>query len=39
MFDIKDAVGRIANAAVFATEDGGYILIDWPFGWKRIEIR
>lgn len=38
MFDIKDAVGWIGNIAVFAN-GGGYDLVDWPFGWKRIEIR
>lgn len=38
MFNINDAVGWIGNVAVFIDHEGGYILVDWPFGWKRMHI-
>ena len=38
MFTIKNAVGWIGNVAVFK-EGSGYVLIDWPFGWKRLFVR
>ena len=38
MFNINDAVGWIGNVAVFIDHKGGYILVDWPFGWKRMHI-
>lgn len=37
MFNIKDAIGWIANIAVFKSGNG-YVLVDWPFGWKRLEV-
>ena len=38
MFNIKDAVGWIGNVVVFSDYAGGYILVDWPFGWKTMTI-
>lgn len=37
MFNVKDIIGWIGNAAVFKTE-GGYTLVDWPCGWKQLTI-
>ena len=39
MFEIKDAVGWIGNIAVFGDNEGGYILVDWPFGWKKMNVK
>lgn len=38
MFNINDAVGWIANIAVFSNREVGYILVDWPFGLKTMTI-
>lgn len=37
MFNKKDIVGWIGNVAVFKSENG-YVLVDWPFGWKQSEV-
>ena len=37
MFNIKDAICWIGNIAVFKSENG-YVLVDWPFGRKRMEV-
>lgn len=38
MFNIKDAVGYIGNIAVFSDYCGGYILVEWPCGYKTRHI-